>query len=231
MCMAVNDVLQLWGIEGICNAPGFAVERAVSDLNSAMQTVWNQAKDRTYWTSETLTLTFSDGESSKDLPTNIQNVTGPCRRSDNKRPLVIVGTIGELETFSDLYMDGETAGEPLGYHIDRMAQTGNDPAKTVLHIVPSVTGDSVSLLLDVVRESPRYYIKDLDSCPALPIPHRYVESLLLPILRYKASSFWLFNNTEGKATIDRDYQLAMEALGLADPLPGKSGDNKEDATK
>ena len=231
LCAVVNEVLNLWGIEGVCNAPDFAIDRAVADVNGAMQTIWNQAKDRNYWTSSTLTLTFTDGDTSKDLPSNIQNVVGPCRRSDNKRPLATVGTIGELETFSDLYLDGETADEPLAYHIERMNQAGQDPAKTVLHITPPVVGADVALLLEVVTEAPRFYVGDLNECPILPIPHRYTESLFMPILRYKASSFWLFNNGESKPTIDRDYQLAMEAIGAADPLPGKSGDNKEAAKK
>jgi len=34
--------------------------------------------------------------------------------------------------------------------------------------------------------------------------------------------------TESKATIDRDYQMAMNAIGLADPNPGKA-DEKEGA--
>ena len=220
-CEVVNEVLNLWGIEGTCNAPDFAIARAIGDINSAMQTVWNQADERDYWSSETLTLTFADGEDSKDLPDNIQNVVGPCRRSDNKRPLATIATIGELETFSDLYLDGETADEPLAYHIERMNQSGDDPVKTVLRITPAVDGASIAFLLDVVREATRYNSSDLVACPIIPIPHRYTESLLLPIVRYKASSFWLFNNTDSKATIDRDYQMAMSAIGLADPGPGK----------
>lgn len=228
LCAVVSEILNLWGIEGVCNAPDFAVDRAIADVNGAMQTIWNQAADRNYWTSSTLTLTFADGEDSQDLPSNIQNVVGPCRRADNKRPLATIGTIGELETFSDIYLDGETADEPLAYHIERLTQAGHDPAKTILRVTPPVAGADMDFLLEVVTEAPRFYVGDLDQCPILPIPHRYTESLLMPIARYKASSFWLFmNNNEIKQTIDRDYQIAMEAIGAADPLPGKSGDNKE----
>ena len=227
LSQVVNEVLNLWGIEGACNSPDFAIDRAISDVNSAMQTVWNQADSRDYWSSETLILTFADGESSQDLPNNIQNVVGPCRRSDNKRPLATIGSIGELETFSDIFLDGQTADEPLAYHVERMNQTGDDPVKTVLRITPAVTGESVAFLLDVVREAPRYMRGDIGVNPVIPIPHRYAESLLLPIVRYRASSFWLFSNTESKATIDRDYQMAMEAIGLADPSPGKAIETKE----
>lgn len=224
----VNEVLNLWGIEGTCNAPDFAIDRAIGDINSAMQTVWNQADKQDYWSSETLTLTFADTEDSQALPDDVQNVVGPCRRSDNERPLAIIGTIGELGTFSDLYLDGETTDEPIAYHIERGNQTGEDPVAMTLRITPAVAGASIDFLLDVVREAPRYMVGDINLDPAIPIPHRYAESLLLPIVRYNASSFWLFNNNESKPTIDRDYNMAMSAIGLADPSPAKEKEGAPD---
>jgi hypothetical protein len=227
VCGVVHEILMLWGIGCTNTAPSYAIERAISDLNAALQMVWNQAKDRTYWTNETLTLTLLDGETSINLPNDIQNVTGPCRRSDNKRPLAPLGTMGELDTFSDLYLDGETAEEPVAYHIEREAQSGSDPARCVLHVVPEVQEASVAFLLDVVKEAPRYTVSSLDSCPLIPIPHQYVETLLLPIARYRASGFtMLFNRPERQEVIDREYQEARIALGLADPLPGNAGDNR-----
>lgn len=221
----VKEMLGLCGIFGLDSAPDFALEWAINGVNASLQTVWNHAEDRNYWSSDTMTIALADGVDSFDLPNDIQNVVGPCRRADNLRPLVPIGTIGELETFSDLYLDGETAAEPLAYHINRMAQAGNDPAKCVFNVTPAVAGAALSFLLEVVREAPRYTFEDLRVAPVIPIPHRYVESLLLPIVRYHASSFSLFIAKDQKETIDRNYQAALVALGLADPLPGKAGDN------
>lgn len=227
LCDVIQEVLGLWGIFCRDSAPEFALERALNDLNASLQTVWNHADERNYWSSDTLTLTLADGESSQDLGDDIQNVVGPCRRADNRRPLALIGTIGELETFADIYLDGESAAEPLAYHIERMNQLGNDPAKCVFHVVPAVSGESISFLLEVVKEAPRFNRIDLTNCPIIPIPHRYVESLLLPIVKYHASSFSLFVANDQKDAINRDYEQARIALGLADPLPGKSGDNLE----
>lgn len=227
ICDVLDELLSMWGIFSRCSAPEVAIDRALNDINASLQTVWNHADERNYWSNETLTITLADGASSQDLPDNIQNVVGPCRRADNRRPLALIGTIGELETFSDIYLDGETAGEPVAYHIERMNQVGNDPAKCVFHVTPAVEGDSVGFLLEVVKQAPRFLTNDLRACPIIPIPHRYVESLLLPIARYQASSFYLFRKADQKETIDREYQQARIALGLADPLPGKSGDNLE----
>lgn len=224
LCEVVNEVLLVWGVEGKCSAPDFALARAVNDVNGALQTIWNQAADRNYWTNSTITVVFADGESEKDLDDDIQNVVGPCRLASNNRALTIVGSIGEIENFADLFLDGAIASGPIGYHINRQRQSAEDPAKCTLMIAPAASG-STSVLLEVVKEAPRYTVADLSSCPLLPIPHKYVETLLLPVARYMATSFFLFSNKEAKESIDAEYAIARNALGLADPLPGKSGDN------
>lgn len=226
-CDVVDEVLAMWGIFCRKTAPDFALDRATNDINTALQVVWNNAEGRSYWSNDTITITLTDGQSSIDLADDIQNVVGPCRREDNRRPLVPIGTIGDLETFPDLFLDGESGDEPLAYHIERTNQAGNDPAKCVFHVTPAVSGASIGFLLEVIKEAPRFSAIDLSNCPVIPIPHRYVESLLLPIVRYHASSFYLFRQAEQKETIDREYQRASISLGLADPLPGKAGDNSD----
>jgi hypothetical protein len=227
ICDVVSDVLSMWGIFCRKTAPDFAIEAAINITNQSLQMVWNNAEGRNYWTSATVTVTLSAGQSSIDLADDIQNVVGPCRLAENKQPLVPIGTIGELETFSDIYLDGEGAPTPLAYYVERMNQTGGDPAKCVFHVNSVIDGDDVSFLLEVVKEAPRFIVNDLSSCPVVPIPHRYVESLLLPVVRYQASAFYLFRIADQKPTIDREYQQAMISLGLADPINPKTGDNKE----
>lgn len=227
ICDVVSAVLAMWGIFCRLSAPGYALDRALSDINQALQLVWNNADGRTFWTNQTLEIILGDGESSQDLGDDIQTVTGPCRRQDNRLPLSTIGTIGELETFTDTYLDGNATDVPVAYHIERLAQAGNDPARTIFHTNSAVSGVDVTFLLEVVKEAPRFTRGDLVACPLVPIPHGYVESLLLPVARYNASSYYLFRLTDQKETIDREYQQARKQLGLADPLPGNSGDNKK----
>jgi hypothetical protein len=215
ICDVVAELLAMWGMFCVKGAPDYAKDRAVNDVNAALQLVWNNAEGRDYWTNVPITLTLANGENSAALADDIQNVVGPCRLSTTKRPLAPIGSIGELETFSDLYLDGETASEPIAYHVDRSGQSGNEPAKCVFYVTPGVVGSSVSFILDVVKEAPRFTAADLLTCPIIPIPHSYIESLLLPIAKYQASSYYL----------DREYQRAFVSLGLADPLPGNAGDN------
>lgn len=225
VCDVLDQVLALWGVFCRKSAPDFAISRAIADINTALQLVWNNAEGRTYWSQVPITVSFADGVSSVQLADDIQNVIGPCRRSDNRRPLSPIGTMGEFETFRELYLDGETSDEPLAYYIERDNQSGSEPARTTLFITPAPSGESVDILLDVVKEAPRFSAGDLVACPAIPIPHHYVESLLLPIARYQASSFYLFRQKDQKEAIDREYLQARMSLGLADPLPGKAGDN------
>lgn len=219
----------LWGIDCLKSAPKFAIERAVNDVNAAMQMVWNQANDRNYWSTLTLDLTVPPFANQTDIPDNVQNVTGPCINAETGQPLTPVGTLAELDGFIDLYLDGDVTVDPIAYHIDRHRGPGTDPAWCIFRCAPPAGAAGAVITLDVVTEPPRYTSDDLSSCPLLPIPHQYVESLLLPIARYRASSFtMLFQAHDRQPTIDREYAEARIALGLADPLPGNAGDNFPD---
>ena len=225
LCELVGESLSLWGFLCSKSAPRYALDRAVTDINKALQLVWNNAEGRDYWSNETLTLTLADTESTANLPDSVQNVVGPCRRADNNRPLAPVKSIGEMEAFAALYLDGAALAEPVAYHIERLKQAADDPARCILHVTPPVSGASTSFLLEVVKECPRYTTDDLSTCPLVPIPHQYAETMLIPIIRYNASSYYLFAAADPaqKETIDREYQQAMISLGLADPNPVKEG--------
>lgn len=224
VCDVVRETLLLWGIEYPCAAPDFAKTRALHDLNTALQIVWNQARDRNYWTREKLTISLASGVSSQDLGNSVQNVIGPARLADTFRPLSPIGTRAELDQFVDLFLDGDTPNEPVAYYIERLNQSGSEPAKCTFHVTPAPAADT-DFLLDVVSEAPRYSWNDIDSCPRIPIPHRYVESLLLPIVRFHAMSFHLFVGEERREQIAQEFATARGLLEEADPLPGKAGDN------
>jgi hypothetical protein len=224
VCDVIREILLLWGIEYPCAAPDFAKTRALNDLNGAMQLVWNQARDRNYWTREQLTISLGSGVSSQVLSDSVQNVIGPARMAESLRPLSPIGTRAELDQFIDLFLDGDTPEEPVAYYIERLHQAGKDPVKCTFHVAPSPT-ENTDFLLDVVNEAPRFSINDIDACPRIPIPHLYVETLLLPIVRFQAMNFHLFVGDERREQIAQDYAAARGLLEEADPLPGKAGDN------
>lgn len=226
LCDLVSDLIMMWGIDRRSSAPHYVITRALTDINFALQTMWNRAEERTYWTESTLTLTIPATTSSLALTDSIQNVNGPCRLASDKRNLTPTGTLAELESFIDTYLDGFTSDVPIAYHIERGRQDATDPARCVLHVAPAPVAET-NLLLEVTLEAPRYVLGDLATCPLLPIPHRYVESLLLPIARMRASSFYLFSQPDRLPQIEAEFMEASRALGLADPLPGNSGDQRQ----
>lgn len=225
-CDVVSDIISLWGVHCRKSAPKFVLDRATADINAAVQTVWNQADERAYWSSSSLAISIPGDTFSLVLGDDVQNVIGPCRLATTKRPLVPIGTIGEFESFSDLYLEGETSTESLAYHIDRANQTGEEPVKLTFMVTPT-SAETQNFILEIVKEAPRYSAADLIICPVIPIPHRYVETLLLPIARYHASSFEMFMAKDQKESIDRDYLVAMKALGHADSMPGKAAEKFE----
>jgi hypothetical protein len=115
---------------------------------------------------------------------------------------------------------------PVAYHIERVNQSGNDPSLARFHVAP-IPASETTVVLDVVFESPRYTWDDYVNRTMIPIPHRYAESLLLPVLRFYASNFWLFSGSpETKQMLAAEYAEVARQIGLADPLPGLSGDNR-----
>lgn len=223
-CDVVREILMLWGIEDISIAPGFARRRALHDLNAAMQEVWNHARDRNYWTRSTASISFAEGVHSSTMANAVQNVIGPAR-TNYGRPLVPLGSRGELDQFEMLYLEGPPPEEPVAYYIERKHQSGSDPAQCIMHIRPAAPEGGTAVSLDVVNEAPRYSWNDVDNCTVIPIPHRYVESLLLPVARYHAMGCHLFIARDLTPGIESAYQAARGQLDSADPLPAKSGDN------
>lgn len=227
VCEVAREILLLWGIEYPCKAPAWAIEAAVIDLNTALQMVWNRARDRSYWTRETITVTLAAGVSSQLLDDDVQNVIGPARFDATKKPLMVVGSRSEIDQFTDAFLDGDSSGGPLGYHVDRGVQDANDPARCTFMVAPA-PGSQTSFLLDVVREAPRFSINDVTTCPRIPIPHKYVESLLLPVCRFLALQRHIaVASGEARKQIEEAFREASGLLEEADPLPGKSGDNAE----
>lgn len=221
----LNEIALMWGLRGECELKDHDRRRALHDLNRAMQVLWNRAPDRKYWTQGSLEITFAAGVGVIDMGDSVQNVVGEVSLGDG-RPLVGVGTISEIEQFETLFLDSKPPGRPVGYHVERINQEGHDPARCRIHLSPTPTV-TTTVVVDVVFEPPRFSVADIARNKPVPIPHRYAESLLLPVVRYYAAQYWQSQvSEEQRRTIDGDYREVAGLLGMADPLPGLSGDNR-----
>lgn len=221
----LNEIALMWGLRGTCELRDHDRHRALHDLNRAMQVLWNRAPDRKYWTQGSLEITYAAGVGVVDMENQIQNIVGEASLASGQS-LVPCGTISELEQFGSLFLDSVSTSGPVAYYVERMNQLGDDPARCRVHITPAPTAET-AVFLDAVFEPPRFGVNDISRNTPVPIPHRYAESLLLPVVRYYAAQYWQSQvSEEQRRTVEGDYREVAGLLGLADPLPGLSGDNR-----
>ena len=122
------------------------------------------------------------------------------------------------------------ADAPLSYWLDRQQKTTEESSKTLLWAVPAVSSPTC-VRLDVGIQAQRLEWNDFLNRTQVPIPHQYVESLLIPIARWYASASRSYKQKERHAVLIEQYQQALAMLGLVDPKPAgkpaKDGGSEE----
>jgi hypothetical protein len=211
-----RQIYNLWGLEITSpKATTFARSRVVEIVNSAMQTIYGRAVALDYFNRTTATITFATDEDAQTLPASMQTLLGPVRFADTKQPLRPAATRGELDEFVELYYGGIPPLLPRMYFLDCGFADNVDAAGVTLRISPA-PAEETALEVEYAQEPPRYTESDLVSGVPLRIPHRYVESILLPIAKHMAASDRMFTKQELRPTLQADYSRAMQQLGLVD---------------
>lgn len=112
-------------------------------------------------------------------------------------------------------------------------QTGEtDSAMIRLHVIPKPAA-SDTLTLNVINEPPTYTADDLcGTSPTPPVPHKYHESILLPICRMNVTVNPSFARHKDKLPqIQAEYLRALVTLGLADPRKPKPDESNSNRLK
>lgn len=216
----IKDIFSLWGIENPDASVQDARNRAMNDLNAAVQMVWQNPEKLNYFSRDTITVTVEANTGSIAIPPE-QNLLGPVRLPSTLQALDPIDTKYEFENYATLYFDDSLPpGPPVAYYLDREGQSGPDAVSLTLKVVPEPTEDT-DIELDVITVAPAYTWTDYCAGSAtgtpIPLPHGYGESLLLPIARKSASSYFLFFKEERRTSIEEDYQRARLMLGIAAP--------------
>jgi hypothetical protein len=217
VCHAARDILRVWGSSMTKSTTDAVREAAINTLNQSLQLLWSlaQSAQRDYFTRRTLTITLAPGQTEIELD-NIQNVIGHVRLADTKRPLRLLSSRTQIDQFADIFGQ-TTTNQPVAFFVERLNSSQPDACRVILHITPAPTTPT-DVLADVVYECPRYILKDYCTCPPIPIPHRYAESVLLPIARKLAMSSEYYKPTpERTASINEEFALALKTLGVVDP--------------
>jgi len=150
----------------------------------------------------------------------VTNTSSSTLRSEDS-PLRPVATRGQLESWRQTTGSYQT-GRPEYYYVSRTRTGKADSTAIALEVRPHPDmGSGVgvgSLSVDVALEPPRFSWADTNIGKAIPLPHRYVESLFLPVVRQRAMvSHYYVGSQDTSQSIQGGYQLALAQFGMVDP--------------
>ncbi|HYF37664.1 MAG TPA: hypothetical protein VD994_20350, partial [Prosthecobacter sp.] len=208
------QVYALWGIESTnLNTLTIGRKRIAAWVNSALQEIYSRADRLDYFNRKTMQVTIgASGETL--LSESVQKLQGPVRVFATKLPLRALQSRAEFENFTLSY---DVGTDPCAFFLDSQVGAGPDSADLKLCIAPAPAEDT-AFDVDVTLEPPRFDDVDLVRGVSIPMPHRWVESLLLPLVKKRALADTLCTKRAVlEPQIKAQYEKALEILGLADP--------------
>ncbi len=234
---AADQLAQVFGMPTYSAAPQVAKDRILSDLNATLQQLQDAGED--FYGRADLTVPLVDGQQVYQLPTQVQTVLDPVRLS-NGNILTKITTRGGLFRFGNIFLDqlssSVASGIPTHYFVETKlgTSTPGEDVEVDFYVLPTPTlsmmTGGTSVLLQVINEPVIFTASDISAGTALiPVPHKYVESIFLPIARYNAMGSSLFYDRDKVKHIEDDYIRALQLLSKADPRRPKPGDSVADA--
>jgi len=216
---AIDAIYEVFGIPNNASAPEIMRRRIFNDLNSALQLIWSKGhRLLDYYTRQTITATITANSNNVVLSDSVSAVLGPVKRVFDNVGLRPIRTRGEYDSFASIYAGSLTAltgAPPQAYFADQERPTPDaaDSTKITLFVVPSPTANT-SLSLEVSLKAPAFTTADYVSSTAIPIPHNYAETLLLPIARYLSSSslFFADKSKQREPLLKAEYDRALKTL-------------------
>lgn len=214
------DALAVVGLYNPAGAPSFMRDRALADINGALQLMQLAGED--FYSREEITLTIPSGNASVEISEPVQRVLEPVRLAASGRTLIRLETRTQYQDFGALYY-GTTAeldpGTPVAYFVEGTRAPGADSVSLRFYVVPKPE-EPTEITVPVVQEPPNYCVADLTN-PAVipPVPHKYHETILRPLVRHAMTTSTFFSESDAGRLPDirADYQRALSLLGLAAP--------------
>jgi hypothetical protein len=183
-----------------------------------MQLIYSHADKLDYFNREQTTISVTTSGTAA-LPANVQRIQGPARIGS--APLRTLASRAEYDHFAALYVGDSSLSAPIAFYVEPTRASSGDSVGLTLNLAPVPTG-TVSVVLDVTLEPPRYDIVDLMQATVLQLPHKWAETIFMPLVRKWACSDSMMGSTRRTAVmaqIDEQYAAAKQMLGLADIEP------------
>jgi hypothetical protein len=214
-----DDLLRKVWVEYPNTAPDFVFEDVTIAINAALQIMWSGPVDYFRRTKTTFSLTTAE----KVCDQNVQEVIGPVIIASTGAE--IIRALDQQQfTFAAQRHLGSAAMDsavPIIYWVDAERQSADDSVKVTMRFSPTPAA-STSITMIVATEAPSYSVATVTSANAevVPIPHKYVESILLPLARNEiAKSHWFWDD-KNRAPLKESAGLAMALLSSLDPDAG-----------
>ncbi len=209
-------VYAMWGYP-ITDLSGitYGRDRIVQWCNAAIQEIYSQSARLEYFNRSALQVPVP-ASGRVELPMTVQRVHGTA--SIEGRPLVPLGTRQQVQHFTANY---GTTSVPVAYLVESLRGEASDSLVITLHLAPP-PADTVEVDLDVTLEPPRWGENDVLASAIVPLPHKWVESLFMPLVRKWAFADALMPDDRRQAMagdIADQYAKAAQMLGLADIPP------------
>lgn len=233
---AYKDLLQLLSLPDPATAPTFARDHVLNEMNAALQQVQSAGED--FYGREELTIDLVAGESDYELTKAVQTVLDGVQLTDGTqlRKLTSRGQFRHYGTiFAGQLEDAMADDMPEAYWVESLKDLTSgvdDTVKIIVHLAPApdVDAATLNLFVPVIKEPTAIATADLsDNTKKIAIPHKYVESVFLPLVRYNLISYFLFTNQDQVPVLEAAYERALNLLGIADPRKPKPIGESNDA--
>lgn len=141
-----------------------------------------------------------------------------------EKTITPVSTRYEFDNWTDIY--GTDSGKV--YFHDRQHQPSADSCASRLLLQSDSENLPALYTVDVSIEPSRITWADYAANSTVPIPHQYVESLLVPISRWYAMGSHRYRQRDRHQSLLDQYARALQMLGIVDPKvePSEKGTEK-----
>lgn len=193
----------------------------VTAINESFQSLWTAPFD--HFRRKHFTFPTVIGTSAYTLDQTVQDVLGPVKANDatpHLRPIKDRGDFDNYATrFKKALTNSSSNARPEAYFLERLFRDAADSALIKMLLTPAP--DAVYTIdMEASTEAPSFTLAEIDSAVALPIPHQYVETVLLPIARMNVTRSHYFLADERPTELqkmEQDFIAARKQIGDTDP--------------